>query len=146
VRELRIASSEDAVSRGIDAQFLLERCGDVDIGQYAETFLLELLGCASDRLVERHRDCTAEADSSTHSITSSIGRDVTPQPTNDTSTPCADKAVREVGGYAECGSRVGTAVTASTGEPREKFSVNHPDGSAEFLATPSYPATQAASL
>src|SRR5690606_7474153 len=43
VRERRVAGAEDDVRPEIDVQLLLERCRDVDLTEYAESFLRELL-------------------------------------------------------------------------------------------------------
>src|SRR5437588_966584 len=60
VGELRIAGAEDAIGRHLHAKLLLQRCGDVDVAQQAESFLRQLLPDAFERLLEIHVDRLSE--------------------------------------------------------------------------------------
>src|SRR3990172_1736385 len=53
IGEERIAGSEDHVPREVDPELLLEDLLHIDLGQYAEAFLLQLLLRAFERLFVR---------------------------------------------------------------------------------------------
>jgi len=52
IGKLRVAGPQYAVGAKVDAELLLQRRGDVDLGEHAEAFFLQLIRYAGDGLFE----------------------------------------------------------------------------------------------
>ena len=61
VRERRVARAQDLVAPNVDAELLLKRALNVDLGEHAEAFGLERFGDTLERLVVAGLECLAKA-------------------------------------------------------------------------------------